>query len=65
MFYAIGDKVTNESAFTNPIGIHFPKGSVFTVEIGGHTAGRSIALRSDQCGARVWISDGLFLTSDK
>lgn len=62
--YEVGEKVTCSKAFTSPIGTHFPAGSVFTVEIGGETAGRSIALRADQCGSRVWISDGLFLVAD-
>ncbi len=58
-----GDKVTNDRAFTNPIGIHFPAGSVFTVVMGGTTGGRSIKLSADQCGSVVWISDGLFLAA--
>jgi len=62
MTYNVGDKVTNSHAFTSPIDTHFPAGTMFTVEIGGETAGRSIALRADRCGSRVWISDGLFLT---
>lgn len=61
--FAIGDKVTNDSAFTSPIGTHFPKGTAFTVEVGGQTAGRSIKLRADRCGSVAWISDGLFLAN--
>jgi hypothetical protein len=62
--YQVGDKVTCGAAFTSPIGVHFPRGTVFTVEIGGHTAGRSIKLRADRCGSVAWISDGLFLVSE-
>lgn len=63
--YEVGDKVACSGAFTSPIGVHFRAGSVFTVEIGGQTAGRSIALRSDGPDAsRVWISDGLFLAHE-
>lgn len=32
-----GIKVTNEHAFTSPIGTHFPAGTSFTVEIGEET----------------------------
>lgn len=62
--YALGEKVTNRKAFVSPIGTHFPAGTVFTVAIGGTTAGRSIKLHADRCGSVVWISDGLFLTAD-
>ena len=64
--YAVGDKVTTREGFTSPIGIHYPAGTVFTVEIGGQTAGRSIALRCDgPCASRAWISDGLFLAAER
>lgn len=60
--YIVGQRVTNSTAFTSPIGTYFPRGTLFTVEIGGDTGGRSIKLRADQCGSVVWISDGLFLS---
>ena len=63
--YSVGDKITFSSAFTSPIGTHFPRGTVFTVEIGGTTAGRSIKLRADRCGSVAWISDGLVLVSER
>lgn len=62
--YEVGEQVTNTTAFVSPIGAYFAAGSVFTVEIGGETAGRSIALRAAICGSRVWISDGLFLIDE-
>jgi hypothetical protein len=63
--YSIGDKVTNPAAFTSPIGTHFPAGTVFTVHIGGETAGRSIQLIADQCGSVAWITDGSFLIAER
>lgn len=62
--YTVGEKVTNERNFTSALGTHFPAGTIFTVAIGGDTAGRSILLYADRCGSGVWISDGLFLTAD-
>jgi hypothetical protein len=62
--YVAGDKVSNRSAFTSPIGTYFPAGTIFTVEIGGESGGRSIKLRSDRCGSVAWISDGWFLTME-
>lgn len=63
-YYNVGDKVTSSSAFVSPIGTFFPKGSTFTVRLGGETGGRSIQLIADQCGSVVWISDGLFLVDE-
>lgn len=64
--YQVGEQVQTPTGFTSPIGVQFRAGATFAVEIGGETAGRSIALRSNGPDAsRVWISDGLFLTSDR
>lgn len=62
--YNAGDKVTTTHAFTTPIGRHVQAGEMFTVVIGGVTAGRSIKLSADLDGSVVWISDGCFLTRD-
>lgn len=54
----VGDKISASKPFTSPIGVHFSKDAVFTVEIVGS---KSVKLRADQCGSVVWLSDGLFL----
>lgn len=59
--YNKGDRITNERAFTSPIGVHFPAGTVFIVVHGGTPGGRSIMLYAERCGSIAWISDGLFL----
>lgn len=64
MTLEVGQRIRCDSAFTSPIGTHFPAGTVFVVAIGGQTGGRSIKLHAERCGSVAWISDGLFLTKE-
>lgn len=48
------------AAFTSPIGVHFPAGTVFVVNL----VGVSTRCHAERCGSIAWVSDGCFLTSD-
>lgn len=57
--FTVGQKLTNEHAFTTPTGVHFPKGSVFVVNL----IGVSTRCHHETTQTIVWISDGCFLSN--
>jgi hypothetical protein len=62
MSYNVGDKVTNQTAFTSPIGCYFAAGTVFTVEVVGEVNTRC---RADRCGSVVWVTGGAFVSASR
>lgn len=57
--HTVGQKLTNDKAFTTPTGVHFPAGSVFVVNL----VGVSTRCHHEVSQTIVWISDGAFLTN--